>query len=137
MAHSIQTAGKKIAIIKDLDLLLLMRLMDYRIRAESDVYSELLEISSGWRDSWENCGPGTMDLKLEEIAINPVKRSVFLSLMGDLKHWLISQAPVLHRERINKEFKMDGVVFFDYRVDFLISGLDKIEDTISERAAER
>jgi hypothetical protein len=65
MAHSIQIVGKKIAIFKDIDLLLLMRLMEDRIRAESDVYSELLEISSGWRDSWENCGPATIDLKLE------------------------------------------------------------------------
>jgi hypothetical protein len=52
--------------------------------------------------------------------------------MGDLKQWLISQAPVLHREKINKEFEISGVVFFDCRVDFLISALDKIEDAISQ-----
>jgi hypothetical protein len=130
MAHSIQIVGKKIAIFKDLDLLLMMRLIESRVREESDLYSELQEITNRWRDSWENYGPGTIDMELEEIAKSPAKRYAFLSLMDSIKQWLISQAPVLHCEKINKEFRISGVVFFDYRVDFLISTLDKIEDTI-------
>lgn len=115
----------------DMDLLLLLRMMVEKVRSAPDRYESLRSIAGGWERSWKYYGPGVLDLELDSIASDSVKKAEFVELLGDLENSYLVPEGVWPADTVNQRWGVKGVKFSDYPSSRLLEAVAKIRALIS------
>ncbi len=126
MATSIQVVGDKAAVLDDMDLLLLLRIMVERVHSNCDRFPTLQSMAVHWESSWEDSGPGTLDLDLASLARNNSQTTEFLSIVHETERTLREFGDVLPAAIVNRRWNVRGVKFHDYPINRLNKTLEEL-----------
>ena len=127
MAHSIQSVGARAVIINDFDLLVLVRMMLEEVSVGHGLYESLAALVPAWERCLESSGPGTVDLKLEELRDKPSAKSELRMLFSKVRLSLLSWGEEISEAVLNSRYRIRGAKFSNYKTDRLRSALGKIE----------
>jgi hypothetical protein len=131
MAHSIQVLDEKAETFNDLDLLVLIKFFLMELKRNSEAYPRLASIATGWRESLENYGPGTIDLRVERAVGDAEGRQQFANLLAAVARELNRDGELVPAAELNSLSAVPGVKFYDYQKSLLREAIAKLNKLLS------
>ena len=130
MTHSIQFVKGKVEILNDLDLLLVLGIMIDEIE-ENRRYSSLKRFVPCWDKCRKSSGPGTLDLRLESVALDVETKQEFVDLLAEIKNSIASEGSTIGADKINERWGIPGVEFASYESASIIATVKRLCHLVS------
>src|SRR5689334_18360368 len=126
MAHSIQTYRGKSEVINDLDLLVIIG-FSIAIINHSTEFRGLQGLAGQWQESLRQYGPGTIDLKLEQIVVDPERLLSLERLLGKILEQISHYHEKIPADVLNERLSVSGVRFNDFDVANIEEAVKKLQ----------
>ncbi len=110
----------------DLDLLLATQILAESFDQKPAEFSRLTDFVQLWRNIPRAYGPGTIDLRLADLASDPTIASEFVALTHRAEHLISSVADPIPAEVANSRWGVSGVTFYDYGAARLVDTLHRL-----------
>lgn len=82
MAHSIQNFGDKFETFNDGDLSVSILILNHEVLRNPNQYRTIRDIIRQWKQNLPFCGPGTIDLKFDDVILSPETKHEFARLLS-------------------------------------------------------
>jgi|GEM_PF-1493210 len=129
MAHSIQVYRGKHEVINDLDLVVIIGLA-LQIIQQSTQFESLQSLATEWQKALDLYGPGVIDLKINELTHAQV--ADLRTLLKGAFQQALRYEEKIPAEVLKKMVKVSGVTFNDYRTEWVIEAVKKLQALIAE-----
>ena len=130
MAHSIQSRGDKTKIFNDGDLSVLILLFDQEVSEYPDQYPAIRRIIDFWKQELPSCGPGLIDLRLENIAVSTEVRREFTTLLHAVSKTFDRFGDKIPGAYLSKINNAPDVNYFDYETSRGIGVMSEFRDLL-------
>ena len=128
MAHSIQMLGQKSAIFSDATLVIIM-ILARDVISQHPHYFELAALSETWRLAVIQSGPGTIDLKIEELIKTPEMKEKFGALLERLHEEVGRFGEKIPASFLNERAPIpNDYTFIDVKVSTIQEALSKLKN---------
>ena len=131
MGISIQKVGDRVEFFDDGDLLALFGLLNETAAKAPANYPSLQSFIENWRQNCINSGPGTIRLKLDDVAASYAARMELQQLLADVERELGKFGEKVPASLLNTLCKVRGVKLYDYDVTLIKSAIERIRALIS------
>ncbi|MHB0961182.1 MAG: hypothetical protein ACYC0X_33900 [Pirellulaceae bacterium] len=126
MATSIQVVGDKTAVLPDLDVLVLLRMMSEEVMENDSDYPSLQSVAGSWKASCDCYGLGTLDMKLDMVAANALAMTEFVRLLRTTEDKILTLGSAIPASLLNDRWGVHRVTFSDYSTSMLSDVIAKI-----------
>jgi hypothetical protein len=132
MAHSIQTIGEKSEIFKDADLIALVCLLNLEATSNPGEYPALNPVIAQWMREIAASGPGTIDLKLDELPTGGREKSEMRALLAAIERNIALFGNAVPAAILNEQCPLPGITFNDFKTSFVKDAVDKLRGLLVE-----
>ncbi len=129
MAHSIQEYKGKIAIINDLQLIIIIGVA-LQIIDQSGKFESFRTLAEAWKDQLYRYGPGVIDLKLELFIPTPEKLKEFRALLEEVVTDVSTYGSAIPADVLNSRFSIHGIKFYDNKVSFIREAIKQLQGLV-------
>ena len=130
MATSIQTIGDRAEVVNDLDLLALLAILKDTATQTRDRYSSLQPFMECWEENCVGYGPGTLDLRLEDIAADQITKSELEHLLMGVEGKLSGFGKTVPTSLLSR-CRAPGVTFNDYPTSKIKLTIERIRSLMN------
>jgi hypothetical protein len=135
MGTTIQYVLDKRIFVKDLDLIALVSLMEDICLIGDEITPEYLKQASGIVETWQvdlaGSGPGTANLRLEQLVTSGMKDSL-LVLLAAVEQRLDTYGEKVPISILSKHCRVWGIEFYGYPAESLKETISKIRQLLIE-----
>ena len=125
MATSIQIVGGIKELFKDLDLIAFIYLLEPEKAPIGQQDPITILVARMWKEDLKGYGPGTIDLKLEEMGSG--MRASSLKLVRDARKMVEKMGDYVPASLLNDRNRIPGIAFYDLKKELLLDTIIKLE----------
>lgn len=130
MATSIQVVHGRSQLFNDLDVIALICLMTERVASVETSYVQLNSFITEWNEALMNYGPGTIDLKFDELVASSAAFHQFTSLIDNIYDEMKRIDMHVLTSTLNARCRAPGVHFANYRGGLLTRMIDEVRSLL-------